>query len=273
MVSPNWLGDLSHLDGYSPTISLDHADELKRHFRIGGLEAFAKSTASGMLERAKLFSAGTKPCVRCGGHISTGDNDPEHGGTGFIPSGSKRCKEVSERQMALLAVMGIDVKTIPISCDEACPDCNCRGWVVSPKQHADGPITARPMGSSVKHEPTAPMMDVDLHTLAICARRLELADVLFPRASMAITAYYESGGGAGMLWHLTPAGIKMLKGNSRGLPPQAYFDSIRAAQEQNRDKNKAVQFKAADDQSNDLIATASRAWNAVVAHESRLAYG
>lgn len=270
---PTWLGDLTHLEGYSHTIAVSDADELRRHFKIGGLSAFGRSTSAGMLERAKLFAYGTKPCLKCGGHISTADDDPEHGGCGFVPSKSSRCLEVSKRQAEILILLGIDTSSVPMAADVACPDCNCHGWVESPRSHATGQLTARPMGSSVKLEPTAAMMDLDLHTLAICARRLELADALFSLATAAITAFYEPGGCAGMLWHLTPSGKKMLRGNSNNLPPQAYFESVRAAQEQNRDPNKAAQFKAADDQSIDILEAACRAWNAVVTHEDRLTNG
>lgn len=270
MAGKSWLGDISHLDGYSDVISTDDASDLRTHFRLGGLDSFSKSTSGGMLARAELFSCGTKPCVRCGGHISTGDGDIEHGGCGFIPSQDKARKEVSRKQAELMAMIDIDISTIPASADEVCPDCNCRGWVLAGTRPT-GPLTARPMGSSVKGEPMCPMADVNLQTMAICSRRLGLADSLFPLASPAITSYLEPGGCVGLLWHLVPAGKTMLRKNKNDATPQMFFASMRVAQDMNHNKNVAIQFLAADEQAAELLSVASRAWNAVVANEREIA--
>ena len=265
-----WLGDTSHLDGYSDVISSDDAEDLKRHFKLGGLDSFARSTAGGMLERAEMFSCGTKPCVRCGGHVSMRDGDIEYGGCGFIPSQEKTKQAASRKQAEMMKLMDIDVSTIPLAADEVCPDCNCKGWVAAGKR-PQGPLTARPTKSSVNAEPSCYMADVNLQTMAICSRRLTLADALFSLASIVITCYLEPGGCVGLLWHLTPAGKTMLRKNKNETTPQMFFASMRVAQDLNRDKNVAAQFLAADEQAAQLLAVASQAWNAVVVNEAEIA--
>jgi hypothetical protein len=285
MRGDQFLGDLSHLDGFADTIDSDHATELRSYFRTGGTDKFSRSTASGMLDRAELYSAATRPCERCGGHVHKGtwvetdgagnqtevtDPIPDQAGCGFVPSGSKRNKAVSQKNAELLALMGIETDQVPISADEVCPDCRCHGWVVC-GVHAVGPLTARPSMTAHHGEPVAPNMDIDLHIAAICGKRLERADVLFALASGALSSFYYPGSlGIGSLWHLTPAGKKMLKGNSTNTSPEQFFAARRVAQESNKDPNVSRQFAACDEQAKAIMSAACRAWNAVVAHEGRV---
>jgi hypothetical protein len=266
---PTWLGDVSHLEKYSPVICSDHADELRQNFRIGGIEAFGKSTAAGMLDRAELFSAGTRPCTRCGGHVWTGeeDSEPERSGCGFVPSHSARNRAVTAKQAEFLALLDIEASTVPIMADLPCPDCECRGWVQTGR-HATGPLTARPTGSSKKGEPIAANMDIDLQILAVCGRRLERADCLLPIASISLAAQFEPGGGNLMAqWALVPAGKTWLRQNKTGIPPSQFFAAARISQEVNHDAKVDAVIRACDEQGRALLNASGCAWNAAVALE------
>lgn len=267
MTHPTWLGDISHLDEFDPTISSDHASELRQYFRIGGVEAFGKSTVAGMLKRAEVFSCGTKPCLRCGGHIPIDQDDPlpEKLGCGFVPSNSERNRLVTAKQAEFLALLDIEVaESIPMAADMPCPACGCRGWVES-RRHPTGPITARPTGSSVKREPAADGMDIDLQILAICGRRLDRATALLPLALPTLAAQYEPGGGSLVaLWHLVPAGKTWLRKNKTGTTPLAFFLGAKIAQEKNRDPKVTKVIEACNEQANGLIRAAGMAWNAAI---------
>jgi hypothetical protein len=266
---PTWLGDLSHLESYSPVIGSDHAAELRQHFRIGGIESFGRSTVAGMLQQAELYASSTRPCTRCGGHIWTGEEDPnpERGGCGFVPSGSKRNREVTQKQAEFLALLEIEVDSVPISADLPCPDCGCHGWVAAGR-HATEQLTARPTGSSVHGEPSAGGLDVDLQILAVCGRRLDRADCLLPITSAGLAAYLEPGGGILMaLWNLVPAGKTWLRQNKLDLPARQFFDAGRAAQEKNRDPKIDAVIKTCDAQARSLLDAMGCAWNAAVEFE------
>jgi hypothetical protein len=270
-VLPDWIGDLSHLELFPSVIMADHATELRQYFRIGGIEAFGKSTVAGMLARAELFSSGTRPCLRCGGHIPLNDDDqtPERGGCGFVPSGSKRCREITQKQAEFLALLDIPTESIPLAADTPCPDCGCHGWVVTGR-HAAVPITARPTGSSVKREPSADGLDIDLQILAVCGRRLDRADLVLPVASTTLSGYLEPGShGLLSLWALVPAGKTWLRQNRLGTQPTAYFAAARIAQEKNHDPKVDNVIRACDDQAAKLLRAAGCAWNAAVAVESK----
>lgn len=268
---PSWLGDFSYLEQYSPVILADHACELRQYFRTGGIESFGKSTAAGMLARAELYSHGTRPCLRCGGYAPTSDDDPvpERGGCGFVPSNSRRSREVSQKQAELLTLLGIEASEVPAAADMPCPDCGCRGWIVTGR-HAAGPLTARPTGSSVRHEPQVGDTDTDLQILSVCGRRLERADRLLPVTSAALSAFLEPDSkGLTGLWHLVPAGKTLLRRNVKGLAPTQFFDVERLAQESNKSPQIARVFDTCNDQSRELLNAAGCAWNAAVKLESK----
>lgn len=270
MKSTSWLGNVSHLDGYSGVICSDHAAELRQHFRMGGIEAFGRSTVAGALYRAELYASWTKPCVKCGGHVWEGPEDPipERVGCGFIPSKSKRNLAVTAKQREWLALLDLDgIAPPPVAADFPCPDCECRGWVPTGK-HATGPITARPTGTKSRQEPSIGSVDMDLQILAVCSRRLERADVLFRETSTVLAAYLEPDGGLPLsLWHLVPAGKTWLKQNKTALPPRHFFEAARIVQETNCDAKVRLVIKTCDEQAKAILEVAGKAWNAAVACE------
>lgn len=279
---PDWLGDLTHLEAYPSTIMADHATELRQYFRIGGIDAFGKSTVAGMLDRAELYSSGTRPCERCGGYRNKGtrveedehgvkvevtDPIPDRGGCGFIPSGSKRCRAISSKQAEFLAMLDLPVESLPLAADIPCPDCGCRGWVAAGR-HASGPLTARPTGSSVPHEPIAAGLDIDLQILAVCGRRIARADALMLGASAVLAGYLEPGSHRLLsLWALVPAGKTWLRQNKLGIQTTAFFMAARVTQEANHDPKVDAVMKACDEQASALWRAAGCAWNAAVAAE------
>lgn len=268
---PSWLGDLEHLEPYSAVICSDHADELRQHFRLGGIDAFGKSTFAGMLARAELYAGGTKPCLRCGGYIPLEPDDPrpEQAGCGFISSRSTRNKAVTAKQSEFLALLGIEVAASIPAADIECPDCGCHGWIQT-RAHATEAITARPTGSSVHHEPMAPSMDLNLQILAVCSRRLERADTLFPGASIVLAGHFEPGAhGLLSLWWLVPAGKTWLRQNSLGLQPSSFFLAQRVAQEKNKNQKVEKVMRSCDEQAAALLEAAGMAWNAALEVEQR----
>jgi hypothetical protein len=269
VVIPTWLGDLSHLEPYSSTVCSDHAEELRKYFRIGGIEAFGKSTSAGMLASAELYACGSRPCLRCGGRLASDDDvESERGGCGFVPSGSERNRAVSRKQAEFLALLDIACETIPVSGDTPCPECGCRGWVPA-RFHAESQITARPMGSSVDCESFSDGTDIDMQILGICSRRLERADCLLPICSTVLASQFEPGSSGVMgAWHLTPAGKTWLRKNTLGLQPAQFFAAARIAQESNHDAGIELVIQACDAQSLGLLDAAGRAWNASVHSES-----
>jgi len=132
-------------------------------------------------------------------------------------------------------------------------------------RHATGPLTARPTGSSVKREPAAETMDIDLQILAICGRRLDRACALLPVALPGLAAQFEPGGGnLAALWHLVPAGKTWLRQNKLGSTPLTFFLAAKIAQEKNKDPKVKKVIDACNAQACELIAAIGRAWNAAV---------
>jgi hypothetical protein len=278
------LSLLSYYEDYSDTIATDDAADLKRYFRLGGIESFSRSPLGGILENSERMSRGTRPCVRCGGYENKGtrtevdalgnevevvDPTPDRGGCGFVPSQSKRNREVSRKQAEFLSLLDLEIGDVQGAADEPCPDCGCHGWVVTGKRRS-GPLTARPTGSSIHGEPDGSGIGLDLLVLSVCGKRLRLAEVLFAGTTEVLAAFFESGCSISGAWHLTEAGKKMLKKKIFCETPTEFFERQITEQGEKPNQNRAAQFAAADTQASELLSAASRAWNAAVNHETEV---
>ncbi len=242
---------------------------------IGRLERHANSVD--LMEAASFYALAARPCRACGGKWQRIAADgtvlqEEQGGTGFITSAKEWREKV---KLARLLDCDLDLPG-----DAECKKCDGRGWVkgggmrrrrTPPEdryQWIDGRITVNFTGSSV-HGNGAPDTGGDdnlrklgrLDRLMAQLRRRDPEDysVLDDRYSpagkeMKLTA----------LWHRTPAGKTMLRGNSMGLSPRQYFENLSQRQQKRPEANRKLQFDAADRQSEALLLKAQRAWVALL---------
>lgn len=245
----------------SSVLAAGDAEDLRRYFRTGGLTSrWAQSPLAGMLAMLELFARTARPCERCGG-----DPVKWNGGTGFVDSETGRAPERSTAERDyLLGLLDIE---IPVAIgDQLCRDCRGHGWVVKgSRRNASKPLTARPMGSSVKGEPAD--VDTDTTELAWLGKVSGKLDKLRHHqgevaALMVLEAYYsEDGGSMGALWHLTPAGRKMLRNNPQKLQPAQFFANERDAQRLEPKPNRRALFEAAEQQAKELFETSCRLFN------------
>ena len=144
------------LDTVSSTLAVEDARDLRWFFRGDSTAGPQQSTFSAQLERAAMFSFGSKPCRRCGGR-----NKPEKPGTGFVPKDGtpywRALRAYRKRMVRELGIAGQYKASVlremfselpALACRE-CPACNGRGWIArTGRAKSRGPITARPTGSS-----------------------------------------------------------------------------------------------------------------------------
>jgi hypothetical protein len=264
---------------------------------IGGREHVGGgswSVFAAMLDRAALFSFGSRPCTRCGGRKGTKTRS-ERGGTGFVPvDGSDyraalkafRKRETRRlkitvyptdaaarvaREHGLEAISRREMRLYwpdlpPMLCRE-CPACEGRGWLVrTSRRNARKAITARPMGSSMDPQfGGAPNITLDEDAVKREGRVLRRLRAMDPELAEVMRVYYSAQRGMGdqALWPMVPAGKTLLRRNHLGLSPDQFFSNEREALREKPDPQKQALFDTASEQARELHARACRAWNEV----------
>lgn len=269
MVAAQEIGTPSALDALakvSVVIRASDAEELRRYFRQGGLGVFNGSPTASLMARLSMFAHTARPCLACGG-----DEKRWSGGSGFVSSTSKP-REVSPQSRALLAALDIfvpDDGLLPPAEDTVCRPCEGRGWALPKfKTHSRGMITARPTGSSKKGGGGS-AVDVNETDMALMGRVSGRLDkVRQVQGDMPATATLEAwygadGGTLGSIWHLTPSGKSMQRKNPNRLPPQQLWQNLRNEQAEKPTDGRAAQFKAADEQAEQLYRATCMLWNEV----------
>jgi hypothetical protein len=226
-----WLGDVEHLEQFESFITLDDVGQLRDYFRIGGSSRFCKSPMAGMLERAELFAANLVPCVECGGVRIVNDGDVEQSGSGFVGG-------------------------------DFCPECSGVGWVNASNDTCT--LTARPSMTAQHGSSHSFDLDVQIGTCAIVESILDKADVILPITTQVLSSMYgPSNNGTLSVWHVTPAGKKLLHRSSDStVEPDAFYVSLRERNSLEKNKNTDELMKAADKASQEAIEYAGKAWNA-----------
>lgn len=257
---------MTELEKVSAVMGAQDADDLRWYFANGGLNQFAGSPLGAMLEKMELFSAAARPCVDCGGDLSSWT-----GGYGFLPDATP-IDGLTDAQRDQLQLLNITLKSeglAPVG-DCTCKRCKGTGWVI-PKHrtHAHGPLTARPTGSSKKggNGGGIDVSEVNMATLGRVTRKLTMvrgAEGNIP-AGAALEAFYspDSSDDPGCLWHLVPVGKTMLRGNSQKLHPNQFFQNLRLEQEANPSANRKMQFEEAQTQATELYRASCQIWNGV----------
>lgn len=248
-------------------------EEIEWYFEhgVGRLERRANSVD--LIEAAAFYAMAARPCRACGGkwlRIAADGTvlQEEVGGSGFVTS-AKEWKEKAK----LARILG---RPLDLPGDIECKKCEGRGWVKGggmrrrrtppddQYQWIDGRVTVNFTGSSVKGNGVPNTGGSDslaklgrLDRLMAKLRRNDPNDywVLDDRYSpsgreMKLTS----------LWHRTPAGKTMLRGNSSGLSPRQYFENLSELQQKRPDPNRQLQFNAADRQAEALLEKAHDAW-------------
>lgn len=161
--------------------------------------------------------------------------------------------------------------------DIDCPRCTRRGknevegreygmpgWLVRSRRkrkESDSPPTVAITAETPPTPSVTPNGGEELMVLARVGRRRAKMRATSPLAEAALEAWYSPDGRTLVaLWHLTPAGRTMLRGNSRGATHQEYWSTTRIAQEKNQDPQVAQQFQAADEQARQLLEEMRWAW-------------
>jgi hypothetical protein len=258
-----WLETIEHLEKFDSVIDRDDIAQLRLYFKLDGLSNFTKSPMGGMLERADMFSPIYKPCVYCGGHVSKGDGDLDIGGTGFLARTAKWSSRKRDAYIGIASNLD-DESDYDIVDGADCLVCGTRGWRQTSRHKSKDDLTAQPRKDGGIHRSSSSMnVDVQVGTCAIVSSIIDRADVLFPLTTVALASIYgKNNCGTIGLWHITPSGKTLLRGNSRNLIPEAYFVEVRASNDGDRKKNIAAQLKSADEQATWLKDQACRAWNA-----------
>lgn len=262
-----WLSPIEHLERFDGVIDRDDIDQLRLYFRLDGMSSFTKSPLGGMLDNAMLYSPNYRPCVFCGGKRHGVNEDgtaigEDIGGRGFLVNVAKWSKDKRERYEKR-AKGKCDGESHPIVDNADCVVCGTRGWIRTSRFYSKSKLTAQPRADAGIHRETSLNVDVQIGTCAIVGSILDRADVLFPLSTAALASVYgrDNYGSIG-LWHLTPAGKTMLRGNSENMQPELYFANVRNKNHDQKSKNVTAQLELADEQSEWLIKTAKRSWNA-----------
>lgn len=187
-------------------IQIDHGDQadLIWFFSVGQ-SAFERSTFGHQLERAELFTFGSKICRRCKG-------------AGFTESPEQAIRRATAELKAWQETRGVK-RGAPVGFDDGtCRACLGSGWVprVSKFQRR-GPETARPTTPAARAVPAEPNTDA-LERYGAVSSRLRRVQAEHRRT---LEAYLGVIGGAwaddpnrGRIWGvmpLTPAGQKLAK--------------------------------------------------------------
>lgn len=260
-------------------ISGAHQEDLRRFFREGFLRFGQSSNFGAQIERLSMYGVHARPCRKCGG-------DPERNipGTGFVTDG-KEFKEYLKA--ARLFDASVDLQTWLdrhnstrferdddgnlravrlVNGEITCGDCSGTGWKSGARRRSRGPITARPT-SVTQHYARPPdvVSEVNIAWIGLMSRRIEAVRALSPIAAETLREYFDPAGGSpAVLWHLTPAGRTMLRGNGRKLPQKQFFENLRDEQKMKPTDKRARQFKAADEQARELLDEMHRVWGIVV---------
>lgn len=228
----------------------DHAKELRGYMRGGGGARGEASTFGAQMDRVALYAHHAVPCDECEGR-------------GFVASKPDR-RPVSETQRMMLEWLDINCPDLPPMLDRICPECDGCGYYVRFRSASHGPLTARMTGSSVRSKlggsycPDA----ADL----IVGSRLTGVGNLHMASRHALEHYYAPNGNNWVaLWHLTPSGKTMLKGQKDArLRHREAFANLIDEQSRKPTANRKFQFNAADEQARELLTLARRIWNYVV---------
>jgi hypothetical protein len=244
-------------------ISSTDADDLRWYFRDGLKRLEQPSNMQAQLDRLSLYFHCAKPCTDCGGDVQK-----SIAGCGWIPTKSKG-RPPTDWERSMLGMLDC----LPPAADKLCPKCEGKGWVEGKRSRASrGPQTARPTGSSKHGNPGREVGGSEsLARLGRVSRRLAMVRERSYVAAGAIAAYYSpDGGDFGALWHLTPAGRKMLKANPHGLPHQQLFANLREAQTKTPTDGRRAQFDAANEQARELYQHAVEVWGQVVGNRQSI---
>jgi hypothetical protein len=284
----------SLLFGSLSRIPAQDAMDLRWRFTNPALVSVPEPGFSGQLERMAVFSFGVRPCIKCGGSSRGEGRD----GTGWAPAGkySKlsyavalrqyRSEQVATHGLIVLSGKGANVFGLldlgdrsitqqaladlyPSLPEEACKQCPaCKGdGVVHRKTRRSAAITARPMGSSVDGNGTAPSVDVDVVALiryGRVSRLLERVAGVSLLARVLIEVYFSDGGGSvDALWEFTQSGLAMLQSlpNPRGLPPDALFGDERNLQRTQPTEARRHALARVEAEANREWDAACRVWN------------
>lgn len=172
--------------------------------------------------------------------------------------------------------------------DRLCPDCDGRCWIVGGGKPPRKGKAARPIPKaspfrvsrpslnglpnvwpqSSQDAPAGYIMSEQMHKdLAFLGRvshriRTVLEMEGGEAAIEALGCYFAPDGGTiAALWHLVPAGKKLLRNNPQKLHHSLLFTNLRNAQAEKPDPNRALLFEAADKQSLRLYQHACEFWN------------
>ncbi len=286
----------------SSRIPTGDAIDLRWRFANPPLVGVPEPGFSGQLERLAVFSFGVKPCTKCGGSTKGEGRD----GTGWAPAGkySKLAYTAALRQFrrdaaaaegrvvvsaSSLVTLGLFhgdgwgeqpigdkvttwerlAELYPALPEEECRQCpSCKGdGNVERKTRSRRPLTARPTGSSVDGDGTAPSVSVDVVSLVRygkISRVLERVAAVSLLARVLIEVYFSEGGGSvDALWEFTQAGRRLFERlpNPRELPAQALFENERAAQRENPTEERRLALGRVEAEANHEWSAACRVWN------------
>lgn len=230
-------------------IRAPHQEDLRWYFSTGIRQFEQGSSFGAQIERLCLYGEHARPCKDCGGDPKT--NRP---GSGFILD-SKEWRE--KRALAWL----LD-KRLAIPGDITCQSCKGKGWISGARRRNRGPLTAKPTHSSVRGNGVPETGgSASMARLGMVSRWINRVREMSPIAASALELYFDpSGGSAGCLWGLTPAGRKMLGENGHKLPERQFFENLRDAHYRNPTDKRRRQFEAADRQARELLEHMHEVW-------------
>lgn len=267
-------------------LSADDDTDLRWFYANGGASATTRSTTAASLAVIESRLRYAVPCERCGG-----DEKALRAGTGFIFS--KAAEKARQTRGEELLGLLLDPAQVPLEFgDQLCPECSGRGWLIGAKKFkrakARRPIqrvspfrVTRPALEGLpnawpltSHEvPSGYEMSDRLHSdlkrLGRLSHHLKLMLEQETGAVLvgALAAYFAPDGGTiAALWHLVPAGQKLLRTNPMKLHHSQLFANLRQEQALNPKPNRQALFDAADKQSEKLFMAACEEWNALSAH-------
>jgi len=260
-----------------PVLLHDHAKQLAVYFnharaqalraQVGrqlGNTSVERSSYGPFMDQLLRTAGGSKACPDCGGH-------------GWVASkkyARARKEGMTDRQRDLLHLIEVFETRVALPAfDRMCLKCNGRGVIERDTKHrVGGKVTARCTGSSVSpfRLHTNPVEGEWLYSVSWAHRKVEALAMADPWAVHVLETFFCDSSDwckclesrdLTALWHATPAGKMLLRGNGTNLRRDEYWQNLKHEQVQKRSVKLERQFAACQEQAGEVWDKAVLSWS------------